>query len=51
MKSWCVSDDVRNTRNNCAELTEPIPEDTPKPKKTATRAKPKKEPPTQGLFD
>lgn len=51
MQSWRVSDDVGNTRNNWAELIEPILDDRPKPKKAAKRAKPKKEPPTHGLFD
>jgi hypothetical protein len=51
MKSWRVSDKVGNTRNNWAELIEPIPDDTPKREKKPKRAKPKKEPPPQGLFD
>jgi hypothetical protein len=42
---------VGNTRNNWAELIEPVPDDKPKQKKAAKRAKPKKEPPAQGLFD
>gem|GEM_PF-5256394 len=46
-----MSNDVRNTRKNWAELIEPIPEDTPKREKKAKRSKPKKEPPPQGLFD
>lgn len=36
MKSWRVSDKVGNTRNNWAELIEPIPEDQPKPRKIPT---------------
>ena len=51
MQSWRVSDQVGNTRNNWAELIEPVPDDKPKPKKAAKRAKPKKESPRQGLFD
>jgi len=51
MKSWRVSDKVGNTRNNWAELIEPIPEDTPKREKKVRRAKPKKGPPSKGLFD
>ncbi len=49
MKSWRVSDKVGNTRNNWAELIEPVPED--KPKKSSKRAGPKNETPPQGLFD
>ncbi len=51
MKSWRVSDDVGNTRNNWAELIYPIPDDAPKREKKPKRAKPKKGPPPQGLFD
>ena len=51
MKSWRVSDDVGNTRNNWAELIEPIPEDAPKSEIKTKRAKPPKELPPQGLFD
>ena len=51
MQSWRVSDKVGDTRNNWAELIEPIPEDTPKGEKKAKRAKPKKELPPKGLFD
>jgi putative SOS response-associated peptidase YedK len=51
MKSWRVSDKVGNTRNNWAELIEPVPEDAPKPVKKEKRAKPKKELPPRGLFD
>jgi hypothetical protein len=46
-----VSDKVGDTRNNRAELIEPIPEDTPKREKKLKRTKPKKESPPQGLFD
>jgi putative SOS response-associated peptidase YedK len=51
MESWRVSDKVGNTRNNWAELIEPIPEDTPRPEKKDKRSKRKMEPPTQSLFD
>jgi putative SOS response-associated peptidase YedK len=51
MTSWRVSDKVGNTRNNWAELIEPIPEDMPKHKKPAKRTKTKKEPSPKGLFD
>jgi hypothetical protein len=51
MKSWRVSDKVGNTRNNWAELIEPIPEDQPKRERPSRRAKQKKDPPSQGLFD
>ena len=51
MQSWRVSDQVGNTRNNWAELIEPIPEETPKREKKAKHAKPKKELPPKGLFD
>jgi hypothetical protein len=44
MKSWRVSDRVCNTRNNCAELIEPISEDAPKHDKPTKRAKPMKDP-------
>jgi hypothetical protein len=50
MRFWRVNDDVENTRNNWAELIEPVPESQPKTKKPAKRAKPKKEP-ALGLFD
>lgn len=50
MESWRVSDDVGNTRNNWAELIEPVPDSQPKTKKPK-RAKRKSEPPTLGLFD
>jgi len=51
MESWRVSDDVGNTRNNWAELIEPVPESQPPKKKSAKRAKRKNEPPVLGLFD
>lgn len=51
MKSWRVSDKVGNTRNNWAELIEPVPDNEPKREKAPKRAKPKKEPPPKGLFD
>jgi putative SOS response-associated peptidase YedK len=51
MKSWRVSDQVGNTRNNWAELIERVPDDMQKREKASKRAKPKKEPPPQGLFD
>ena len=51
MKSWRVSDQVGNTRNNWAELIEPVPDDKPNLEKPSKRAKPKQEPPTKGLFD
>jgi putative SOS response-associated peptidase YedK len=51
MKSWRVSDKVGNTRNNWAELIEPVPEDSPKHEKPAKRTKPTKELPPKGLFD
>lgn len=50
MRSWRVSDEVGNTRNNWAALIEPIPEDVPKREKKAKRAKPETEPPSMGLF-
>jgi len=46
-----VSDKVGDTRNNRAELIEPIPEDPPKREKKPKRTKHKKESPPQGLFD
>jgi putative SOS response-associated peptidase YedK len=51
LKSWRVSDKVGNSRNNWAELIEPVPEDAPKAEKPVKRAKRKKKPPTEGLFD
>jgi len=51
MKSWRVSDEVGNTRNNWAELIEPIPEDAPTKKKKTKRGKPEQGPTLQGLFD
>jgi hypothetical protein len=51
MKSWRVSDKVGNTRNNWAELIEPVPDDTPKSEKKTKRAKRPKELPPQELFD
>ena len=51
MKSWRVSDKVGNTRNNWAELIEPVPDDAPKSEKKTKRAKSPKELPPQGLFD
>ncbi len=51
LKSWRVSDEVGNYRNNWAELIEPVPDDMPKREKASKRAKPKKEPPPKGLFD
>lgn len=51
LESWRVSDEVGNTKNNWAELIEPIPEDIPKPEKKTKRTKPKKEPPPKGLFN
>jgi len=51
MKSWRVSDKVGNTRNNWAELIEPVPDDAPKREKKTKRAKLPKELPPQGLFD
>ena len=50
MKSWRVSDKVGNTRNNWAELIEPVPDDMAKSKKIAKRVKTKNES-SQGLFD
>src|ERR1700722_3146568 len=51
MQSWRVSDKVGNTRNNWAELIEPVPDDTPKREKKTKRAKPKRKLPSKGLFD
>lgn len=51
MKSWRVSDKVGDTRNNWAELIEPVPESEPKTKELTKRTKRKKEPPNVGLFD
>ena len=51
MRSWRVSDDVGNTRNNWAELIEPVPDDMTKREKNPRRAKPKKKLPPKGLFD
>jgi putative SOS response-associated peptidase YedK len=51
IKSWRVSDKVGNTRNNWAELIEPVPDDMPKREKASKHAKPKKESPPKGLFD
>lgn len=49
LESWRVGDQVKDTKNNWAELIEPIPEDTPKVEKKPKRKKPKKELPP-GLF-
>lgn len=51
MKSWRVSDAIGNTRNNWAELIEPIPEDAPAQKQKTKRAKPTHAPEPPGLFD
>jgi hypothetical protein len=51
MQSWRVSAEVGNTRNNWAELIQPVSDDAPKREKKSKRANPKKEPPAQGLFD
>jgi len=51
MKSWRVSNEVGNTRNNWAELIEPIPEDAPTQKQKTKRAKPKQGPEPTRLFD
>jgi len=51
MKSWRVSSKVGNTRNNWAELIEPIPEEGPKSEKPSKPTRAKKEPPPKGLFD
>lgn len=51
MKSWRVSDKVGNTRNNWAELIEPVTEDKEKRQKTSKRVTPKDDTPPQGLFD
>lgn len=51
MKSWRVSDEVGNARNNWAELIEPIPETQPKREQPPKRRRDGKEPPPQGLFD
>ncbi len=51
MQSWRVSDKAGNTRNNWAELIEPIPEDKPERKKTSNAAKSKQQPPAKRLFD
>jgi hypothetical protein len=50
LESRRVSDEVGDTKNNWAELIEPIPEDTPKVEKKPERKKPKKEL-LPGLFD
>jgi hypothetical protein len=42
MKSWHVNDKVGSTRNNPAELIEPIPENKPKLEKEKKRARRKK---------
>ena len=46
-----ISDKVGNTRNNWAELIEPVSDGTPKREKTTKSSKRKKEPPSKGLFD
>lgn len=46
-----MSDKVGNARNNWAELIEPVLESEPGTKKPAKHVKPKKGPPTLGLFD
>lgn len=51
MKSCRVSDEVGNTRNNWAELIEPIPEYAPRHETKARRATSKKQPPPPGLFE
>lgn len=51
LKSWRVSDDVGNYRNNWAALIEPVPEDQPKQDKVKTRSKRKTEPPSGWLFE
>lgn len=51
MKSWRVSDEVGNIRNNWAELIEPVPDDALLPKKKTGRASSTKRPPTLGLFE
>jgi hypothetical protein len=51
MKSWRVSDKVGNTRNNWAELIEPVSEDAPKREIKTKRKKPEKELPPKGLFE
>jgi putative SOS response-associated peptidase YedK len=51
MRSWRVGDKVGNTRNNWAELIEPVPDDTPKQENTTKRAKSRKELPPKGLFE
>jgi hypothetical protein len=51
MMSWRVSDNVSSTRNNWAELIEPIPDDTPKRVKKPKRKKVQKEFLPKGPFD
>lgn len=51
MESWRVSDEVGNTRNNWAELIEPVPESQPLRKKPLKGAKRKNAAPVLGLFD
>jgi putative SOS response-associated peptidase YedK len=51
IKSWRVSEKVGNVRNNWAELIEPVPEEKPESRKKSKPARPKKEPPPNGLFD
>lgn len=51
MKSWRVSDKVGNTRNNWAELNEPVPDGALQRDKKTDRASSKKQPPTPGLFE
>jgi putative SOS response-associated peptidase YedK len=51
MQSWRASNAVGNTKNNWAELIQPVSDDALKCTKKSKRANPKKEPPAQGLFD
>lgn len=51
MKSWRVSDEVGNTRNNWAELIEPVPEGQAIPERRRKRAKPRKGAQSGELFE
>jgi putative SOS response-associated peptidase YedK len=51
MESWHVSDKVGNTRNNWAELIEPVSEADLSTTRPAKRTKAKKESPMLGLFE
>lgn len=51
MKSWRVSDQVGNTRNNRAELIEPVPDDAPKRDKKPKLATPTKKQLSPELFN